>query len=64
MPRIPPKTGAKPINSALIAPIAGQGGCFGVLYIDNDKAHPSYEISDLDYLMLIAIHTSTVVENF
>lgn len=64
VPRIPAKRDEKPINSALIAPIAGQGGCFGVLYIDNDMAHERYDISDLDYLMLLAIHTSTIVENF
>jgi pSer/pThr/pTyr-binding forkhead associated (FHA) protein len=63
-PRIPAKQGGPPINSALIAPIAGQGGCFGVIYIDNDTAHQRYDISDLDYLMLLAIHTSTIVENF
>lgn len=64
VPRIPNKPGETDIHSAIIAPIAGQGGCFGVIYVDNDKAHPSYDISDLDYLMLIAIHTSTIVENF
>ena len=48
----------------MIAPVAGEGGCFGVLYIDNDKAHSPYDISDLDYLMLLAIHTSTIIENF
>jgi pSer/pThr/pTyr-binding forkhead associated (FHA) protein len=64
IPRIPPKRDEQPMNSAMIAPIAGQGGCFGVIYIDNDMAHQRYDISDLDYLMLIAIHTSTIVENF
>ncbi len=62
--RIPTKRGEQPIHSALIAPVAGEGGCFGVLYIDNDMAHQRYDISDLDYLMLLAIHTSTIVENF
>lgn len=64
IPRVPYKQGYEDIHSAMIAPIAGQGGCFGVIYIDNDKAHPSYDLSDLDYLMLLAIHTSTIVENF
>ena len=64
IPRIPPKQYEEPIKSALIAPVAGEGGCFGVIYIDNDMAHERYDISDLDYLMLLAIHTSTIVENF
>ncbi len=64
VPRIPSKRDEQPINSALIAPVAGEGGCFGVIYLDNDMAHQRYDISDLDYLMLIAIHTSTIVENF
>jgi pSer/pThr/pTyr-binding forkhead associated (FHA) protein len=64
IPRIPPKQYEESIKSAMIAPIAGAGGCFGVIYIDNDMAHERYDISDLDYLMLIAIHTSTIVENF
>jgi hypothetical protein len=64
IPRIPTRPNDVPIHSALIAPISGEGGCFGVIYMDNDKAHPRYDISDLDYLMLISIHTSTIVENF
>ncbi len=64
VPYIPPKSGGQKINSAMIAPIAGQGGCFGVIYLDNGMTHERYDISDLDYLMLLAIHTSTIVENF
>jgi pSer/pThr/pTyr-binding forkhead associated (FHA) protein len=64
IPRIPARGDEQPINSAMIAPIAGEGGCFGVIYIDNDTAHERYDISDLDYLMLLAIHTSTIVEKF
>lgn len=64
IPRIPNKAGAQPIHSALIAPVTCENNCFGVIYIDNDMAHPAYDMSDLDYLMILAIHTSTVVENF
>ncbi|MBN1795489.1 MAG: FHA domain-containing protein [Sedimentisphaerales bacterium] len=64
IPRIPQRQGESQINSAIIAPVMGQGGCFGVIYLDNDMAHERYDISDLDYLMLLAIHTSTIVENF
>ncbi len=65
LPRIPPAEGVKVIiNSAMIAPIIGQSGCFGVLYIDNDMSHEHYSLSDLDYLMLITIHTAVILENF
>ena len=64
-PRIPPKDGEKEkIHSAMIAPILGVPGCFGVLYMDNSMSHEHYSISDLDYLILIAIHTAAILENF
>lgn len=50
--------------SAMIAPIISEGGCFGVLYVDNEVGREPYSISDLDYLMLIAIHTAVILENF
>ncbi|MCK4913731.1 MAG: FHA domain-containing protein [Planctomycetes bacterium] len=52
------------IQSAMIVPITGQNGCFGVLYIDNAKDHEKYTLADLDYLMLLAIHTAGILENF
>jgi pSer/pThr/pTyr-binding forkhead associated (FHA) protein len=64
-PRIVQRRPAKKkTGSAMIAPLLGQGGSFGVLYVENDPAHQHYTLSDLDYLMFIAIHTSVVVENF
>lgn len=52
------------IRSAMIAAIVNPAGCFGVLYVDNAMIHDHYSLSDLDYLMLIAIHTSAIVKNF
>ncbi|MBC8481317.1 MAG: FHA domain-containing protein [Planctomycetes bacterium] len=52
------------LQSIMIVPVCGKGGCFGVIYMDNDPAHTAYDLSDLDYLMLLAIHTSVVLENF
>jgi hypothetical protein len=52
------------INSAMIAPIMGRAGCFGVLYLDNALDHERYRLGDLDYLMFMAIHTSVIIENF
>jgi len=50
------------IRSALIASIKRHTGCFGVLYIDNAMVHEHYSLSDLDYLMLLAIHTAAVLK--
>ena len=52
------------IRSAMIAPIIDPDGCFGVLYVDNAMDHECYSLSDLDYLMLLAIHTAAILENF
>jgi len=52
------------IRSALIATIMRPNGCFGVLYIDNAMKDKHYSLSDLDYLMLVAMHTAAVLRNF
>jgi hypothetical protein len=63
-PRVSAPKDAEKIRSALIAPIIDPDGCFGVLYVDNAMDHGHYSLSDLDYLMLLAIHTAAIVENF
>jgi pSer/pThr/pTyr-binding forkhead associated (FHA) protein len=50
------------IRSALIAAIMRPNGCFGVLYVDNGMKDKHYSLSDLDYLMLIAMHTAAVMK--
>lgn len=50
------------IRSAMIAPIIRSSGCFGLLYVDNAMVHEHYALGDLDYLMLIAIHTASILE--
>lgn len=50
------------IRSAMIAAVVGPTGCFGVLYVDNAMVHDHFSLSDLDYLMLIAIHTAAVLK--
>jgi len=62
LPRVPSEDG-KPC-SAMIAPIIDPSGCFGVLYVDNAGEKQYYTLSDLDYLMLLAIHTAAILENF
>jgi hypothetical protein len=50
------------IRSAMVAAIKRRGGCFGVLYVDNAMTHKHYNLSDLDYLMLLSIHTAAVLK--
>ena len=52
------------LQSAIVAPVVDPDGCFGVLYIDNAGTEAAYNMADLDYLMLLAIHTAAIVENF
>ncbi|MHC4395086.1 MAG: FHA domain-containing protein [Planctomycetota bacterium] len=51
------------IRSALIAAIMRPTGCFGVLYVDNAMIQEHYSLSDLDYLMFLAMHTAAVMKD-
>jgi hypothetical protein len=64
LPRVSAQTGEDEIQSAMIAPIVDPTGCFGALYVDNDPDQEQYNLSDLDYLMLLAINTAAILENF
>jgi len=52
------------IRSALIVSIMRVNGCYGILYVDNAMMHDHYSLSDLDYLMLLAMHTAAVLRKF
>jgi hypothetical protein len=64
MPQVSAPTEEDKIRSAMIAPVVDPTGCFGVLYVDNSIDCEHYSLSDLDYLMLLAIHTAAIIENF
>jgi len=64
LPQVSAQTEDEKIRSAMIAPIIDPTGCFGVLYVDNAADREQYSLSDLDYLMLLAIHTAAILENF
>ncbi len=51
------------IRSAIIAPILRGKDCYGVLYAANSMRHEHYIMADLDYLILLAVHTAAVLEN-
>lgn len=52
------------IRSAMVTPIMRHDGCFGVLYVDNAMIHEHYTLGDLDYLMLLAMHTAAILKNY
>ena len=64
IPRVSSAADEPKVRSAMIAPIIDPTGCFGILYVDNAMDQGQYTLSDLDYLMLLAIHTAAIVENF
>lgn len=51
------------IRSAMIASIKTAKGCFGVIYVDNSMVHSHFSLSDLDYLMVLAMHTAAVLKS-
>jgi len=64
VPQVPVQVEEQHIRSAMIAPIVGVAGSYGVVYVDNDTNHEPYTLADLDYLMLLAIHTAAILKNF
>jgi predicted component of type VI protein secretion system len=65
LPRVSAQTEEKErIRSALIASVMRPNGCYGVLYVDNAMVHEHYSLSDLDYLMIIAMHTAAILRKF
>ncbi len=62
VPRVPREIAEGTIRSVIIAPILKEKDCHGALYADNSKEHEHYTMADLDYLMLIAIHTAAIME--
>ena len=62
LPRVAASVEAKErIRSALIAAIIRPNGCMGVMYVDNAMIHNHYSLSDLDYLMMLSMHTAAVL---
>ncbi len=62
--RTPSLTGEtkKEIRSLMIAPVRCPAGTYGIMYLDNMTGDDHYSLSDLDYLMLLGIHTATVID--
>ena len=64
MPRVSAQIEEEAIRSGLVAAVMRPNGCYGVLYVDNSMKEKHYSLSDLDYLMLIAMHTAAIMKKF
>lgn len=64
IPHVPRQKGYERIRSALMAPILGTRGCYGVIYADNAMDHEHYSLTDLDYMMLLSILSGVLIESF
>ena len=62
IPELPREITLEGFRSAIIAPILRGGDCFGILYAENSTKHEHYVVADLDYLILVSIHTAAVME--
>jgi len=54
--------GKERIRSAMIVAIVNPSGCYGVVYVDNAMIHEHYSLSDLDYLMFLAVQTASILK--
>lgn len=57
-----PKFPRGQIRSAVIAPIMSGKKCHGAVYISNSKQYKTYDMTDLDYLMLLTIQLAAIIE--
>jgi len=62
VPQIPREIAQGMIRSAIVVPVMRDKDCCGALYADNSRDHEHYTMADLDYLLLIAIHTAAVMQ--
>ena len=49
------------IRSVIIAPLLTPAGGFGVIYANNTFRDDHYNLGDLDFLMLLGLHTASVI---
>jgi pSer/pThr/pTyr-binding forkhead associated (FHA) protein len=54
----------KSVGSTLIVPIMGARRPLGCIVVEKGPGQEDYHVRDLDYLMLLAMHTGAILENF
>jgi pSer/pThr/pTyr-binding forkhead associated (FHA) protein len=52
----------KQVRSAIITPISNSNGCYGAIYVNNTFRDEHYDLADVDYLMMVAIHAAAALE--
>jgi pSer/pThr/pTyr-binding forkhead associated (FHA) protein len=57
-----PKFPRGQIRSAIIAPVMSGRKCYGAVYVANSKQYKQYDMTDLDYLMLLTIQVAAIIE--
>jgi hypothetical protein len=62
VPQIPRNVGGGKIRSAIASPICQDKTCIGILYAENSTQHEHYTQADLDYLILLSILASAVMQ--
>ncbi len=61
-PQVWKQEGDPKVRSAVIVPVMAGKKCFGVLYADNSLEHEHYDVSDLDYLIVLSTHIAAVLQ--
>ncbi len=64
IPLLPKDKQYERIRSGLIAPVESDAGCHGVIYIDNATDRRHFSLTDLDYLVLLAVQAGVMLSKF
>jgi FHA domain/GAF domain len=64
VPLVPRDNNPQRIRSAIVAPIIHNNEYLGVIYADNALKKVHYSLTDLDYLMLLAVQTAVKINSF
>ena len=62
VPQVPREMSQGQIRSVITAPIIQDTGCHGVLYAENSTDHGHYTREDLDYMILLSIMVSVIIQ--
>jgi GAF domain-containing protein len=64
IPLLPKDKQYERIRSGLIAPVESDAGCHGVIYVDNATNRKHFSLTDLDYLVLLAVQAGVMLSKF
>ncbi|RKY04986.1 MAG: hypothetical protein DRP66_11080, partial [Planctomycetota bacterium] len=64
IPLLPKDRQYERIRSGLIASVESDAGCHGVIYVDNATDRTHFSLTDLDYLVLLAVRAGVMLNKF